>query len=58
MTPQAEGWDNWKIGVAGQPIKVNEGWLVVYHGVSLERLYSLGIALLDGEHPERVFVTF
>jgi predicted GH43/DUF377 family glycosyl hydrolase len=58
MTPQAEGWDNWKIGVAGQPIKVNEGWLVVYHGVSLERLYSLRIALLDGEHPERVFVTF
>ncbi len=54
MTPQATGWDNWKIGVAGQPIKINEGWLVVYHGVSVERIYSLGIALLDGEHPEQV----
>jgi predicted GH43/DUF377 family glycosyl hydrolase len=34
MTTQAEGWDNWKIGVAGQPIEVKEGWLLVYHGVS------------------------
>jgi predicted GH43/DUF377 family glycosyl hydrolase len=54
MKPQADGWDNWKIGVAGQPIKINEGWLVIYHGVSVERLYSLGIALLDREHPEQV----
>jgi predicted GH43/DUF377 family glycosyl hydrolase len=54
MTPRGRGWDNWKIGVAGQPIKVNEGWLLVYHGVSVERLYSLGIVLLDGEHPEKV----
>lgn len=54
MTPRAEGWDNLKIGVAGTPIKVNEGWLVVYHGVNVERMYSLGIVLLDGEHPEQV----
>lgn len=54
MAPQATGWDNWKIGVAGPPIRVNEGWIVIYHGVSVERLYSLGIVLLDGEHPERV----
>lgn len=54
MNPQADGWDNWKIGVAGPPIKINEGWLVIYHGVSVERLYSLGIALLDREHPEQV----
>ena len=54
MTPAAEGWDNWKVGVAGTPMKINEGWLVIYHGVSVERLYSLGIVLLDSDHPERV----
>ena len=54
MKPQPDGWDNWKIGVAGPPIEINEGWVVIYHGVSVERLYSLGIALLDKDHPEQV----
>ncbi len=54
MGPQADSWDNWKIGVGGQPIKINEGWLVIYHGANVDRLYSLGVALLDGEHPDRV----
>ena len=54
MKPQVDGWDNWKIGVAGTPVKINEGWLVVYHGLSVERMYSLGVALLDAEHPEQV----
>jgi beta-1,2-mannobiose phosphorylase / 1,2-beta-oligomannan phosphorylase len=54
MTPQAEGWDNWKIGVGGQPIKTSEGWLMLYHGVSVDRMYCLGLVLLDIEHPERV----
>jgi len=54
MQPRVEGWDNWKIGVAAPPIRINEGWLVIYHGVSVERMYSLGIALLDAEHPEHV----
>ena len=54
MKPRVHGWDNWKIGVAGTPLKVSEGWLVIYHGVSVERMYSLGMVLLDGENPERV----
>ncbi len=54
MGPRADSWDNWKIGVAGTPIKINEGWLVIYHGVSVERVYFLGIALLDSDHPEQV----
>jgi beta-1,2-mannobiose phosphorylase / 1,2-beta-oligomannan phosphorylase len=54
MTPQAEGWDSGKIGVAGQPVKIKDAWLVLYHGVNVERLYSLGIALLDLAHPEQV----
>ena len=54
MKPRGDSWDNWKIGVAGAPVKINEGWLVLYHGVSVERMYSLGVVLLDGDHPEQV----
>ncbi len=54
MNPQGSGWDNWKIGVSGTPVKINEGWLIIYHGVSVERMYCLGVALLDADHPERV----
>jgi beta-1,2-mannobiose phosphorylase / 1,2-beta-oligomannan phosphorylase len=54
MKPRAKGWDNWKIGVGGTPIKMDDYWLVVYHGVSVERLYSLGVVLLDKNNPERV----
>ena len=28
--------------------------MIVYHGVNVERMYSLGVALLDLNHPERV----
>jgi predicted GH43/DUF377 family glycosyl hydrolase len=54
MTPRAHGWDNWKLGVGGTPIKMENYWMVIYHGVSVERLYSLGIILLDADNPERV----
>jgi predicted GH43/DUF377 family glycosyl hydrolase len=54
VTPRAHGWDNWKLGAGGTPIRLNDYWLIVYHGVSVERIYSLGIMLLDGDNPERV----
>ncbi|MCW4000050.1 MAG: glycosidase [Candidatus Bathyarchaeota archaeon] len=54
MGPRARGWDNWKIGGGATPIRMGNYWLVVYHGVSVERLYSLGIILLDADKPERV----
>jgi len=54
MTPRARCWDNWKVGAAGTPIELNEGWLFIYHGVSFERTYCLGVALLDRNNPEIV----
>ncbi|MCW4004505.1 MAG: glycosidase [Candidatus Bathyarchaeota archaeon] len=54
MGPRANSWDNWKIGIAGPPMKITEGWLIIYHGVSVDRMYFLGFALLDAEHPEHV----
>jgi len=54
MAPRVRGWDNWKIGVAGTPIRMKDYWMVIYHGVSVDRLYSLGIIFLDVDNPERV----
>ncbi len=48
-------WDDAKVGVAGPPIELEEGWLLIYHGVEAETwTYRLGCALLDRHHPEVV----
>ena len=48
-------WDDAKVGVAGPPIELEEGWLLIYHGVEAKTwTYRLGCALLDKDHPEIV----
>ena len=48
-------WDDAKVGVAGPPIELEEGWLLIYHGVEAKTwIYRLGCALLDRHHPEIV----
>jgi len=54
MKPRLQNWDCWKIGAAGQPIELTEGWLFIYHGVNSEKVYSLGVALLERDNPEVV----
>jgi predicted GH43/DUF377 family glycosyl hydrolase len=55
MTPSHEpSWQSEKIGVAGPPISTPEGWLLIYHGVSPERHYCLGAALLDRLDPTKI----
>jgi predicted GH43/DUF377 family glycosyl hydrolase len=54
LAPRMKSWDSWKVGAAGTPIELNEGWLVIYHGASMERVYSLGVVLLEKENPENV----
>ena len=54
MGPRAHRWDNWKIGGGATPIKMGDYWLVLYHGINVERIYSLGIILLNANRPERV----
>ena len=46
-------WESEKIGAAGPPIKTKEGWLLIYHGVSGDGRYSLGVALLDLQEPTK-----
>lgn len=52
--PRHNSWDAWKIGAAGTPIELNEGWLCIYHGVSYEKEYSLGVVMLDKDNPEKI----
>jgi predicted GH43/DUF377 family glycosyl hydrolase len=54
MGPRAKSWDCWKVGAAGTPIELNEGWLFIYHGVNFDKIYSLGVALLDKKNPEEI----
>jgi predicted GH43/DUF377 family glycosyl hydrolase len=54
LGPRERGWDSWKVGAAGPPILLNEGWLLIYHGVSIEKVYSLGVVLLDKNNPEHI----
>jgi predicted GH43/DUF377 family glycosyl hydrolase len=54
MEPRDKMWDSFKIGAAGTPIELNEGYLFIYHGVDDLKRYSLGVALLDKSNPEKV----
>jgi predicted GH43/DUF377 family glycosyl hydrolase len=47
-------WDSLKIGAGTQPIKTVYGWLMIYHGVDHNRVYRLGVMLVDYHNPERL----
>jgi beta-1,2-mannobiose phosphorylase / 1,2-beta-oligomannan phosphorylase len=49
--PRRGMWDGDKVGIAAPPIKTKEGWLLLYHGVSHNRKYRVGAALLDLDDP-------
>jgi predicted GH43/DUF377 family glycosyl hydrolase len=47
-------WEFVQIGNCGSPIELEEGWLMLTHGVGPVRKYSIGAALLDKRDPSRV----
>ncbi len=47
-------WELVQIGNCGAPIELEEGWLVLTHGVGAMRKYSIGAVLLDKTDPARV----
>lgn len=49
-----EKWESLKVGAGTPPIKTKHGWLVIYHGVSNDRVYSAGAAILDLKEPSKV----
>jgi predicted GH43/DUF377 family glycosyl hydrolase len=47
-------WEFVQIGNCGSPIELDEGWLLLTHGVGPVRKYSVGAALLDKNDPSKV----
>jgi predicted GH43/DUF377 family glycosyl hydrolase len=60
LGPGGGEWDSFKVGAGPPPLRVPEGWLLIYHGVSPANSdspvgrYCVGAALLDGEDPLRI----
>nr|WP_253201531.1 glycoside hydrolase family 130 protein [Sphingomonas quercus] len=53
LTPKYP-WEQVQIGNCGSPIELDEGWLLLTHGVGAMRKYSIGAILLDKDNPARV----
>ena len=47
-------WEYAQIGNCGAPIELDEGWLLLTHGVGAMRKYSIGAVLLDKDDPCKV----
>ncbi len=47
-------WELVQIGNCGAPIELDEGWLLLTHGVGAMRKYSIGAVLLDKDDPSKV----
>ena len=47
-------WSSVQLGNCGSPIELDEGWLVLTHGVGAMRTYSIGALLLDIDDPSVV----
>jgi len=47
-------WELVQMGNCGSPIEIDEGWLLLTHGVGAMRKYCIGAALLDKDDPSIV----
>jgi predicted GH43/DUF377 family glycosyl hydrolase len=57
MCPRARYWDSFRIGASAPPIRTDQGWLELYHGVRMTSsgpVYRLGTVMLDLENPAQV----
>lgn len=55
--PQPYHWDSMKVGPGAPPVKTDEGWLSIYHGVfgtMAGAVYRLGVALHDLANPAKI----
>ena len=57
LMPRETHWDGLKVGTGAPPIRIKEGWLEIYHGVTTTcsgSIYSLHAAILDYKEPWKV----
>ncbi|WP_157221136.1 glycoside hydrolase family 130 protein [Flavisphingomonas formosensis] len=47
-------WEYVQMGNCGSPIELDEGWLVLTHGVGMVRAYCMGACLLDKDDPSKL----
>jgi predicted GH43/DUF377 family glycosyl hydrolase len=47
-------WEFVQMGNCGSPIELDEGWLVLTHGVGVVRNYCVGASLLDKKDPSKL----
>jgi predicted GH43/DUF377 family glycosyl hydrolase len=47
-------WEFVQMGNCGSPIEIDEGWLVLTHGVGTIRNYCIGACLLDKQDPSKL----
>ncbi|WP_404712717.1 glycoside hydrolase family 130 protein [Sphingomonas sp. MMS24-J13] len=47
-------WEMVQMGNCGSPIELDEGWLLLTHGVGAMRKYSIGAVLLDKDDPSKI----
>ena len=47
-------WEFIQIGNCGAPIEIDQGWLLLTHGVGAMRQYSIGAVLLDRDDPSKI----
>ena len=47
-------WEVIQLGNCGSPLEIDEGWLLLTHGVGVVRNYCIGAALLDKDDPAKV----
>jgi len=50
----SKSWEFIQVGNCGSPIEIDEGWIVLTHGVGPMRQYSIGAILLDLEDPTKI----
>ncbi len=47
-------WDQMRLGAGAPPVRIDAGWLEIYHGADRNHRYCLGAVLLDAEEPWKV----
>src|SRR5690606_1242729 len=55
LSPIEGTWQDARVGIAGPPIRTEQGWVLIYHGARKpDNSYRRGLALLDAEDPSVV----
>jgi len=54
LATPAYPWESIQLGNCGSPLEIEEGWLLLTHGVGVMRNYCMGAMLLDRDDPSKL----